>query len=65
MTSSELVSRILAFALHCGEASEDGRDTAIRNGWIDEAGIPTQEGRALIDALDAQRATRSVYRTVL
>ncbi|RBI82865.1 hypothetical protein DRV85_17715 [Rhodosalinus halophilus] len=64
MTDDSLASRILAFARHCGEGDGAPGDTARLRGWLDAAGRPTDEGAALIEALESQDATRSVFRTL-
>lgn len=64
MTDTSLATRILAFARHCGEGDSAPQDTARRRGWLDPAGRPTDEGAALIEALESQDATRSVFRAL-
>jgi hypothetical protein len=59
-----IAARIIAFARHCGAAGTDPDATARRRGWLDGAGRPTDEGHALIEALDEQEATRTVFRTL-
>jgi hypothetical protein len=64
MSDHDTANRIIAFARHCGPESEGPERFAMRRGWIDRQGAPTEEGRALIAALDGQDATRSVFRTL-
>lgn len=62
MTDDETIARIVAFARHCGNEESTPEAVARRRGWLDEAGAPTEEGAALLDALDEQEATRTVFR---
>jgi hypothetical protein len=64
MSDQDITTRILAFAHHCGAESSSAETVARRRGWIAEDGAPTDEGRELVEALDGQSATRSVFRTV-
>ena len=64
MTQQDLTDRILSFAAHCGRQGRSARAVAERRGWIDGAGRPTDEGRALIAALLEQSATRTIFRGV-
>jgi hypothetical protein len=65
MTESEITTRIIAFAQHCGTGQREPEAIARRRGWLDGEGWPTEDGRQLVAALDDQSATRSVFRTVL
>jgi hypothetical protein len=67
MTEPTLTQGILTFCnqLAAGRAGEDGASIAQSRRWLDEHGCATDEGRALVQALVAQRATRSAYRNVL
>lgn len=47
-----------------GRADSDAAAFAQARAWLDGAGRPTEEGLALLRALDEQRATRSVFRFV-
>ncbi|MEE4117812.1 MAG: hypothetical protein V2I65_02230 [Paracoccaceae bacterium] len=64
MDDSDIRTRILAFARHCGSEEDEAEAFARHRGWIDADGTPRQEGRDLIEALDEQEATRSVFRGV-
>jgi hypothetical protein len=61
--AQDLLTRILAFAAHValGEAQTPEGVAASRN-WITPEGEVTDEGRALIAALEEQRETRTVFR---
>lgn len=64
MTEENTRDRIVAFAKQCGAESRDAEDVALRRGWLDADGNPTADGEALIEALDEQEATRTVFRSV-
>jgi len=65
MTEQETAERIIAFAHHCDRADQPAETAARSRGWLDGDGWPTEDGRALVRALDEQAETRSVFRTVL
>ncbi|MGC9418860.1 MAG: hypothetical protein ACP5EN_07790 [Rhodovulum sp.] len=61
--TEDLVSRILGFARFCmGHAAERPDDAAHSRGWLDSEGQPTEEGRALIEALTSRDSAYGVYR---
>lgn len=63
MPLQDLRNRILAFAAHIGRIDRQSPEiVACRRNWITEAGDVTEDGRALIAALDEQQQTRSVFR---
>ena len=62
MTDEENVARIVAFARHCGGEDRAPEAVARRRGWLDDHNVPTAEGARLLDALDEQEATRTVFR---
>lgn len=66
-TAAETATMILAFAKQLdGEtATQSEFEIARARNWLDADGNPTAEGEALIEALDEQDKTRSVFRTVL
>ncbi|CAM4399161.1 hypothetical protein [Palleronia rufa] len=62
MTEQSDTARILTFATQVGAPDTPPEDTARARGWLDDAGAPTDEGRALVKSLDDQTGTRSVFR---
>ncbi|MBF9061088.1 hypothetical protein HKCCSP123_18050 [Rhodobacterales bacterium HKCCSP123] len=63
MPSSEARTRILAFAAHVGRADPESPEvTARRRNWLSPEGEVTEEGLALVMALEEQSATRTVFR---
>ena len=62
---SDTGTRILAFAQHLGRGWESGAEHEARaRRWLDDQGRPTEDGLALLAALEDQRTTRTVFRTV-
>ncbi len=61
---AEETSLIVGFARQLlGSASAtDPKEEAAARGWLDAAGLPTEDGRKLIDSLTGQDGTRSVFR---
>jgi len=58
-------TRILAFAQHLGRGWDTGAEHEARSRrWIDDQGHPTDDGLALLNALEDQRTTRTVFRAV-
>lgn len=57
---------ILGFSsvLVAGRADADAAAFAAARAWLDGEGRPTEDGLALLRALEDQRATRSVFRFV-
>lgn len=68
MAQSDAASResILSFShfLGAGRSDDDARKAAEERRWIAPCGAPTDEGRALVRALQSQRGTRTVLRGV-
>lgn len=64
MSYHDATDRILAFAQQCGRPGRTPEAVAETRGWIDGQGAPTDEGHALLRALDEQEATRTVFRTL-
>ncbi|MBN2906158.1 MAG: hypothetical protein JXJ18_05580 [Rhodobacteraceae bacterium] len=64
MSNDDIVSRILGFTRFLTHAAERLDQAALGRGWLDAHGRPTEDGRALIEALRGQDATRSIYRMV-
>jgi AAA+ superfamily predicted ATPase len=63
MPNRDLCDRIIAFASHVGrDAAQSPEAVARGRNWISAAGDVTEDGRALIAALDDQRQTRTVFR---
>lgn len=62
MPQDEIRSKILSFAAHIGNNSTPAETTAQRRNWIRSDGSVTEDGTALVDALDDQSATRTVFR---
>lgn len=62
MSNDDLVSRILGFTHYLSHAAERVEHAALGLGWLDTHGRPTEDGRALIEALATQDAARSAYR---
>lgn len=62
----DIQRQIIAFARHLSSCSEDTSafDKARDNLWLDHNGAPTDAGRDLVDALTAQRGTRSVFHQI-
>lgn len=67
MTEHTVAQGILRFCdqLAAGGATESGASIARSRRWLDDRGCATREGRELVQALVAQRATRSAFRNVL
>ncbi len=61
MTETSLTQRILAFSAHIGRPG-DPAGVARRRAWIDADGAPTIAGRELVEALEDQSTTRTVFR---
>lgn len=64
MSNEDIASRILGFTRHLADAAGRLEQAACGRGWLDAHGCPTEDGRALIEALHLQGATRSAYRLV-
>ncbi|MDJ0824699.1 MAG: hypothetical protein QNJ16_04280 [Rhodobacter sp.] len=65
MSDHDRLNRILTFAQHLGRGWEAGAEHEARSRrWLDDHGRPTADGLALLAALEDQRATRTVFRTV-
>jgi hypothetical protein len=63
-TTSDDLSRILAFARQVGEPAADPGTVARARNWLDEAGRITADGLALLRSLADQEGTRTVFRIV-
>jgi hypothetical protein len=60
---SEARTRILAFAAHVGRSDRELPEaTARRRNWLSPEGDVTEDGLALVTALEEQSATRTVFR---
>jgi hypothetical protein len=60
---SEARSRILAFAAHVGRADREPPEATARlRNWLSPEGEVTEDGMALVTALEEQAATRTVFR---
>ena len=65
MPFQNLRNRILAFSAHVGHVNQQSPEAvARRRNWLSETGDVTEDGRALIAALDDQQETRSVFRGI-
>ncbi|MBL3554109.1 hypothetical protein [Rhodovulum sulfidophilum] len=65
LSSDDIVSRILGFTLFCMGFSRAPADQVARGrGWLDEAGQPTADGKALIEALMSRDSAYGVYKIV-
>ena len=54
---------VLSFARQLGESKDKGAEAVAKErGWLDEDGKVTGEGYKLIESLDGQGGTRSVFR---
>jgi hypothetical protein len=53
---------ILAFAEKIGSAETTAFDKAVKRNWLDAEGAVTEEGTRLLEELDAQKTTRTVFR---
>jgi hypothetical protein len=63
MPLQELRNRIIGFAAHMGRIGHQSPEAVARGrNWIGANGDVTEDGRALIAALDDQQETRSVFR---
>lgn len=63
MSNTELTEQIVAFACQCGHAGNP--EAAARSrGWIDAQRRPTEDGRALIEALMRRESRYGAYRMV-
>jgi hypothetical protein len=56
------VQDILAFADKIGGAETTAFQKAVKRNWLDAEGAVTADGARLLDELDAQKATRTVFR---
>ncbi|SPJ25108.1 hypothetical protein [Palleronia abyssalis] len=55
-------ARILQMATHMGSPDTPPEKTARNRGWLDEDGLPTDEGREMLKAMGDQQGTRTVFR---
>lgn len=55
-------ARILGVAEQMGQPDTPATQTATTRGWLDKDGAPTDQGRQMLEDLDAQQGTRSVFR---
>jgi len=62
MTHDDARTKILSFAAHIGRRHTAAEATALRRNWLSPSGDVTPDGTALIEALDDQSATRTVFR---
>lgn len=63
MPNRDLLDRIISFAAHVGQDGAQSPEAVARlRNWISAAGEVTEDGRALIAALDEQLQTRTVFR---
>ncbi|MEE4117830.1 MAG: hypothetical protein V2I65_02320 [Paracoccaceae bacterium] len=62
MQQEDPTDKILAFARHVGKEGDAPETVARDRGWIDVEGRPTDDGRALLRALDEQKAQDAIYR---
>ncbi|MEL6960703.1 MAG: hypothetical protein AAGL89_17325 [Pseudomonadota bacterium] len=60
--SVNVTAKIVAFAAHVGNPNRDPVEKACNRGWLDASAAPTQDGMALVSALDEQLGTRSTFR---
>ena len=56
------VQEILAFAEKIGRDGATPLEKAVRRNWLDRNGDVTADGARLLDELDAQKTTRTVFR---
>ena len=65
MPLQDLRQRILAFSAHVGQVNRQSPEAVARGrNWLSETGDVTEDGRALIAALEDQQETRSVFRGI-
>lgn len=67
MSDQLIIQVIIAwenFLSGCG-FGEPAMASAIRHGWVDRNGAPTEEGRKLFHALTSQTEQRSVFRNFI
>lgn len=65
MTTDDMVSRILGLASFCAAPGKERQEQAARGrGWLDSQGMPTAEGRALIEELANRGSNYGLYRFV-
>lgn len=63
MSTEDVVSCILGFTQFCVRAANASLwQSARRRGWLDADGRPTEDGRALIEALTCGDCAYGVYR---
>ncbi|MCR9127675.1 MAG: hypothetical protein NXH82_16365 [Rhodobacteraceae bacterium] len=64
MMQEDLQNRIVAFAKHLVGPSDDPAEKARSRAWLDARGLPTAEGRLLLEALGDQAKTRTAFRVL-
>ncbi|MBL3568814.1 hypothetical protein [Rhodovulum visakhapatnamense] len=65
LSNDDIVSRILGFTLFCMGLSRAPADQVARGrGWLDDLGQPTDDGKALIEALMSRDSAYGVYKLV-
>jgi hypothetical protein len=63
MANEEARTKILAFAAQVGRGqTQPAEEVAKRRNWLSAEGEVTEDGRALVAALDDQGSTRTVFR---
>lgn len=63
MGNKEARTKILAFAAQVGRGqTQPAEEVAKRRNWLSAEGEVTEDGRALVAALDDQGSTRTVFR---
>jgi hypothetical protein len=64
MTDDQREARagIVAFAAQIGGSEREAEEKAIRRGWLDAEGAPTQDGLAMLREFGDQRRVRTVFR---
>jgi len=63
MANEEARTKILAFAAQIGRGqTQPAEEVAKRRNWLSAGGEVTEDGHALIAALDDQGSTRTVFR---
>lgn len=61
---NDVTPAIIAFTVHLDDPRDDPLRKAQERGGVCEANAPTEEGRALLDALSEQGGTRSMFRHI-
>lgn len=66
--SDQIITQIILawenFLSGCG-FGEPAKSQAMKRGWIDQEGHPTEDGRRLFEALTTQSEQRSVFRNLI